>query len=118
MILLDLQKAFDTVDHEILCKKLKTIGIDSTDWVMSYLQNRRQIVTVGKTQSDPASVTCGVPQGSILGPLLFLCYVNDMVISIDSDCKCLLYADDSTILFSHKDPDLIASKLGKGLKSC
>ena len=115
MILLDLQKAFDTVYHEILCRKLKTMGVGSTDWFMSCLQNRRQIVTVGKTQSDPASVTCGVPQGTILGPLLFLCYVNDMI-SIDSDCKLLLY--DSTILISHKDPDVIASKLGKVLESC
>ena len=93
-------------------------GVGSTDWFKSYLQNRRQIFTVGKTQSDPASVTCGVPQGSIMGPLLFLCYVNDMVISIDSNCKLLLYADDSTILFSHKDPDVIASKLGKVSESC
>ena len=89
------------------------MGVGSTDWFMFSLQNRRQIVTVGKTQSDPASVTCGVPQGT-----LFLCYVNDMVISIDSDCKRLHYADDSTILFSHKDPDVIASKLGKVLESC
>ena len=103
MILLDLQKAFDTVDHVILCNKLKTMGVDCTDWFLSYLQNRHQIVTVGKVQSDTASVVCGVPQGSILGPLLFLCYVNDMIISIDTDCKLLLYADDSAILFSHKD---------------
>ena len=53
-----------------------------------------------------------------LGPLLFLCYVNDMVTSIDSDCKLLLYADDSTILFSHKDPNVISEKLGKVLESC
>ena len=90
------------------------MDVDSTDWFMSYLQNRRQIVTVGKSHSDPASVTCG---GSI-HTLLFLCYVNDMVISIDSDCKLLLYAEDSTILFSHKDPDVIASKFGKVLESC
>ena len=73
---------------------------------------------MGKINSDIANVTCGVPQGSILGPLLFLCYVNDMAISIDPDCKLLLYADDSTILFSHKDPDQIANKLGRVLESC
>ena len=73
---------------------------------------------MGKINSDIANVTCGVLQGSILGPLLFLCYVNDMVISIDPDCKLLLYADDSTILFAHKDPDQIANKLGKVLESC
>ena len=64
---------------------------------------------VGKINSDIANVTFDVPQGSILGPLLFLCYVNDMVISIDPDCKLLLYANDSAILFSHKDPDQIAN---------
>ena len=52
------------------------------------------------------------------GPLLFLCYVKDMVISIAPDCKLLLYADDSTTLFSHSDPDQIANKLGKVLESC
>ena len=118
MILLDLQKAFDTVDHQILCNKLKLMGIQSTKWFESYLSNRSQLVSIGKTHSDTSAVTCGVPQGSILGPLLVLCYVNDMVISIDRDCKFLLYADDSTILFSHKDPDQMAHKLGKVLESC
>ena len=82
------------------------------------IQNRRQIVAVGKTQSDPASVTCGVPHCNKLDPLLCLCYVNDVVINIDSDCKLLLYVDDSSLLFSHKDPDVTASKLGKVLESC
>ena len=109
MILLDLQKAFDTVHHSILCSKLKLMGVGYTKWFESYLSNRSQLVNVGKINSDIANVTCGVPQGSVLGPLLFLCYVTDMVISIDPDCKLLLYADDSTILFSHKDPDQIAN---------
>ena len=73
---------------------------------------------MGKINADIANVTCGVPQESILGPLLFLGNVNNMMISIDPDCKLLLYADDSTILFSHKDPDLIANTLGKVLESC
>ena len=118
MLLLDLQKAFDTVDHKILCNKLKLMGIASTKWFESYLSNRSQLVNVGEINSDTANVTCGVPQGSILGPLLFLCYVNDMATSIDADCKLLLYADDSTVLFSHTDPDQIAIKLGKVLESC
>ena len=58
--------------------------------------------------SNPGSVTCGVPQGSILEPLLFLCYVNDMVTSTDADCKLILYADDSAILLTHKDVNLIS----------
>ena len=87
MILLDLQKVFDTGDHEILCRKLKTMSlVDSTYWFMSYLQNRRQIVTVGKTQSDPASVTwLPVEFHKVVYWTRFCFYVNDMVISIDSD---------------------------------
>ena len=59
-----------------------------------------------------------MPQGSILGPLLFLCYINDMKTSISEDCKLMLYMDDSAILFSHRDPGLIAHRLGKELEMC
>ena len=118
LIMLDLQKAFDTVNHEILCNKLSAMGVISTEWVSSYLTNREQVISVNNQYSDYNHITCGVPQGSILGPLLFLCYVNDMQISIDSDCKLILYADDSAILYAHKDPSHIAAKLGKQLESC
>ena len=88
--MLDHQKVFDTVDHVIWGEKLwvsdRLIGL-------SYLSNRSQIVHVNITQSDPSLVTCAVKQGSILGPLLFLCYVNDMEIIINSKSKLLLYAD-------------------------
>ena len=70
-----------------------------------------------KKKSEPFDVTCGVPQGSLLGPLLFLCYINDMEISVDSDCKLLLYADDSAILYSKKDPDEVLKKLACVLDS-
>jgi len=116
LVLLDLQKAFDTVDHVILCKKLRAMGVTSVDWFMSYLSCRTQIVNVNHVDSDPLNVPCGVPQGSILGPLLFLCYVNDMASSVD--CKLLLYADDSALLVSGRDPNYIAHKLGKELESC
>ena len=85
---------------------------------MSYLSGRNQFVQVNGNLSDASPITCGVPQGSILGPLLFLCYVNDMTISISSECKLLLYADDSAILFSHKDPEVISRKLSSELESC
>ena len=67
-------------------------------------------------RSDPGTVSCGVPQGSILGPLLFLCYVNDMPISVK--CKLLLYADDSALIVSGSDPQEIADMLSKELESC
>ncbi|CAL4069797.1 unnamed protein product, partial [Meganyctiphanes norvegica] len=116
MVLLDLQKAFDTVDHEILCKKLEGMGIDFTEWFKSYLGGRQQVVVANETTSEPGIVSCGVPQGSILGPLLFLCYVNDMPMSVK--CKLLLYADDSALIVSGSDPRAIASLLSKELESC
>ena len=115
--MLDLQKAFDAVDHVILCEKLQTMGVSSINWFSSYLSNRKQQIGLNKVMSEPGHVNCGVPQGSILGLLLFLCYVNDMSISIDSECKLILYADDSAILFSHKDPNVISEKLGKVLEN-
>ena len=116
MVLIDLQKAFDTVDHHILCKKLEAMGFSSVDWFMSYLGDRSQIVSVNGVNSDPATVTCGVPQGSILGPLLFLCYINDMPISVN--CKLLLYADDSALIVSGKDVQNISYCLSNELESC
>ena len=80
MVMIDLQKAFDTVDHSILENKLKAIGLDGNAiaWFDAYLTNRMQVTDVGGIFSDPKVVPCGVPQGSILGPLVFLIYVNDM----------------------------------------
>ena len=119
MIMLDLQKAFDTVDHNILCSKLKVMGVQSVDWFESYLTDRVQFVSVNSTISEPMNVSCGVPQGSILGTLLFFStYVNAMSISIDGDCKLIVYADDSAILYTHKDPNIISSKLGNVLEKC
>ena len=103
MVLLDLQKAFDTVDHTILLNKLKWLGADdlTVQWFRSYLTGRTQVTDIGGTMSDPKGVTCGVPQGSMLGPLLFLLYVNDMASAVR--CKLLLYADDSALIASGKN---------------
>ena len=96
MILLDLQKAFDTIDHDILLKKLSAIG-----WLKSYRANRLFRVDLGSCYSDPSNIRCGVPQGSILGPLLFLIYVNDMPQGVKSNL--FLYADDSCLVFQVKN---------------
>ena len=116
MVLIDLQKAFDTVDHGILSEKLKSIGVSSTTWFDSYLDNRQQCVDINGSRSEFLTVTCGVPQGSILGPLLFLVYINDMNISLS--CKLSLYADDSALLFAHRDARIIADRLSLELSSC
>lgn len=117
MILLDIQKAFDSVDHQILCNKLSAMGVHSTsiDWFQSYLSGRRQVVSINRVESDPLTITCGVPQGSILGPILFLCYVNDMPNSIN--CLLLQYADDSALIYSDKDPNNIKKNLSSNLES-
>ena len=116
MVLIDLQKAFDTVDHDILIDKLRAIGVSSVSWFRSYLSDRKQCVEVNGTRSEFLPINCGVPQGSILGPQLFLIYVNDMVTSVD--CRLSLYADDSALLFAHSDPNVIASRLSTELSNC
>ena len=117
MILIDLQKAFDTIDHEIFLHKLKHIGFadSAAFWLKSYLTNRTFFVNIGKESSLPGKLSCGVPQGSILGPLIFLLYVNDMPQAVD--CDLLLYADDSCLVFSDKSVSDIEEQLNKNFNS-
>ena len=90
--------------------------MDSVDWFRSYLSDRSQCVEVDGIKSQFLPISCGVPQGSILGPQLFLLYINDLSISVD--CQLSLYADDSALFFAHSNPSVIADRLSAELSNC
>ena len=102
MILIDLQKALHTINHKVLLDKVLTIGFskNTISWYEFYLVERHFTVEIRNRVSKFAVTSCGVPQGSVLGPLLFLIYDNDM--SQVVRCDLYLYADDSYLLFQHK----------------
>ena len=99
-VFVDLEKAFDTVNHSILISKLENYGIrgNSNKWIASYLESRTQKVTLNGFSSKSANITCGVPQGSILGPLLFIIYINDMHNAM-KHCIVHHFADDTNLLY-------------------
>ena len=104
LLLLDLSKAFDSVNHEILLRKCEMLNID-TAWFQNYLSNRHQIVKIKNTTSSSRAVSFGVPQGSILGPILFIIFVNDLVKYLPQ-CYIVQYADDTQILLEGDISDL------------
>ena len=118
-VFVDLKKAFDTVDHNILLKKLHCYGVRgiANEWLASYLKNRKQFVSIGGHISSTQVIQTGVPQGSVLGPLLFLLYVNDLNKSIKNS-RAYHFADDTNILLSNEslEPPL-AKKMNQDLKN-
>ena len=102
---IDLSKAFDIVDHSILLKKLELYGITERNyaWIKSYLSNRLQYIQVDEnSRTEICVLKCGVPQGSVLGPLLFLLYVNDLK-NESSVLDPIMFADETNLFYTHSN---------------
>ena len=117
-VMVDFRKAFDLVDHQILLKKLQSYKCNNSclSWFRSYLFNRTQRVAINNELSDPSAVNCGVPQGSILRPLLFLLFINDLPLTLHDTMSWVdLYADGTTIYEQNVDNSTLQSNLQKSL---
>ena len=116
-VFIDLEKAFDTVNHRILLGKLEHYGLRgiSNDWFRSYLSSRKQCIKLDGIKSDYRDITCGVPQGSILGPLLFLIYINDMYKSVKFS-KIHHFADDTNLLCIENNEKILRKRMNEDLK--
>jgi hypothetical protein len=113
-----LSKAFYTLNHDILFSKLERYGIRGValNWIKSYFKNRKQFVQFNNVSSTQKLIQCGVPQGSILGPLFFILYVNDLP-NASQLVRPLLFADDTSICYSHSDPAVLVTVLNEAIQN-
>ena len=117
MEFIDLQKAFDTVDHKILLKKLEIYGFRgiTNDWFSTYLSGRKQYVSVSGVDSNYRDIKHGVSQGSVLDPILFLIYINDLA-NATIYSRSFNFADDTAILYTDDDPKRLKKRVNIDLK--
>ena len=116
-VFIDLKKAFDTVDHDILCKKLHVYGLRGVaqEWIQSYLENRKQFVSFNNCHPEIINVSCGVPQGSILGPELVIMYIND-ICKVSQVFRYILFAEDTNLLCCDRDLNELVRVINGGLE--
>ena len=117
-VMIDLSQAFDTINHNLLIEKLEAYGIRRVklSWFSNYLSERRQRMLLDGEHSDWTGLTKGVPQGSILGPMLFLLFVNDLS-DVVQHCTVNLYTDDTTIYSTDENPVVLGARMEKDLES-
>ena len=116
-VFIDLKKVFDTIDHSIFIKKVchYRVGGIASSWIKNYLTNRKLFVVYDGICSDYRTMLCGIPQGSIVGPILFLPYINDLAI-ISNKLKCILFADNTNVLYAGKSITEVNNVLNNELK--
>ena len=117
-VFIDFRKAFDTVNHDLLIQKLSSLGVLDKElaWFNDYLKDRIQVLDFQGVSSDPETIGCGVPQGSILGPLLFILHVNDLP-NVVNRCSVLMYADDTVLYYAAPNVETLQEMLNKELRS-
>ena len=117
LVFIDLKKAFDTVDHQILLEKLMLYGVQQSElsWFKSYLTNRKQFCMLNGAESDIGDIDIGIPQGSCLGPLLFILYINDLPQAIKQS-TISMYADDTSLCYQSSNMTQLIEAINMDLK--
>lgn len=116
-VAMDLSRAFESIRDGLLIAKLRAYGatIESCQLIYNYLSGRKQRLKINGFKSEWSYVVRGVPQGSILRPVLFDIYLNDLVLNLENECVIYNYADDTTLSFIHYDPNIVKGYLRKSL---
>ena len=117
-VFIDFSRAFDSIDHQILMAKLKLYGLDETalKFMEMYMSSRKQMTIINGISSPLEPITYGTAQGSILGPLIFILYVNDIFNSLEQDSSAFMYADDTLLICKDGNPDKVTEKAQKALQ--